>query len=425
MKRPFAHASRLRADCRDARAAAVRSLPGVFFLTLLLGSVTAGSSAELFLGVDADGEMALIDFERPDGPVVSDVFRPTEGGAVLEAEYVGGTAARPDGSVWIAMVSEADYDAGDPQSGWALYRFSGADRSVQRLFDLPEAFNAIATGPANRLYGVTFDPVRFVQIDLDDGSVTDLGAVDLEPSGKSINSVHFADLEWVPELNEFLFAHRDITGGFDVWTIAADGASYSPLDHDLPPYSAVYHLTRLENGRIAMITSFIVVLLDLEKSPVVIVDDSSGETVNSVYREITGSTPIGDVRFLSYGGFARIGDLTCAPNPTTLCLQNGRFEVRARWTDPFDDSENSAGVVQQTVDSGSLWFLQPSNQEALVKVLDTCGVNGHRWVFASASTTLAFELEVKDTATGQTRTYSNPPGNPAPAINDTSAFPCS
>lgn len=398
--------------------------PAALLLALAL-VLSPPASAELFLAIDRTGEMVLVDLDRTDQTLVSDVFQPLSGKSELVAETVGGAARRPDGSVLVALVPKSEYDASNPQAGWGLYRYSAADRSMQLLVDLPEAVNAIATGPGNRLFAVTFDPVRFVHVDLADGSFTDLGAFDIEPSSTSIVGVRFADLEWIPERGQFLFVHRDITAGFDVWLIDGDGGGYELVDHDLPSFSAVYHVTHVDEVGVVMVSGRSTFLLDLDAAPVVLVDDDRVTPGSLVYRELFGQTPIGAVPFLASGGFEPLGDLACEPTPTTLCLQDGRFEVRARWVDPFDGTEKPAGVVQQTVDSGSLWFLQPSNQEALVKVLDTCGVNGHRWVFASASTTLAFELEVRDTTTGLLRSYSNPPGNPAPAVNDTSAFPCS
>ena len=60
----------------------------------------------------------------------------------------------------------------------------------------------------------------------------------------------------------------------------------------------------------------------------------------------------------------------------------------------------------------------------MVKVLDGCALNGHYWVFASASTDVEFRLEVTDAQTNSTRTYVNPLGQTAQAIADINAFPC-
>ena len=58
----------------------------------------------------------------------------------------------------------------------------------------------------------------------------------------------------------------------------------------------------------------------------------------------------------------------------------------------------------------------------MVKVLDGCGVNGHYWVFAAATTNVEYTLRVEDTATGHVRRYENPLGVSSPAVTDTMAF---
>jgi len=108
-----------------------------------------------------------------------------------------------------------------------------------------------------------------------------------------------------------------------------------------------------------------------------------------------------------------------------LCLADGAFAVSMSWTDPNDGQVKPAFNQKLSQDSGALWFTAPSNLEVLVKVLDACGLNQHRWFFGAASTDLAFEITVRETATGTVRTYSNTPSTPALAITDTSAFSCS
>ena len=71
---------------------------------------------------------------------------------------------------------------------------------------------------------------------------------------------------------------------------------------------------------------------------------------------------------------------------------------------------------------GAFWFFSQDNPEILVKVLDGCGVNGSKWVFASAATNVGFTLTVTDTATGARKTYTNPDQHAAASIQDTSAF---
>ena len=112
----------------------------------------------------------------------------------------------------------------------------------------------------------------------------------------------------------------------------------------------------------------------------------------------------------------------CEPSPSTLCLGEGRFQVEVAWQS-FD---GATGVGRDTgfatSESGLLWFFGPNNWELLVKVIDGCANNGHFWVYAAATTDVAYDLRVTDTLTGDTRTYSNPLGQASPTVNDTSAF---
>ncbi len=73
--------------------------------------------------------------------------------------------------------------------------------------------------------------------------------------------------------------------------------------------------------------------------------------------------------------------------------------------------------------SALLYFFGRDNAEILVKVLDGCAVNGHRWVFAAPVTDLAFNLHV-DSPTGERWTHRNRFGQTADTVADVSAFPC-
>jgi hypothetical protein len=111
----------------------------------------------------------------------------------------------------------------------------------------------------------------------------------------------------------------------------------------------------------------------------------------------------------------------CVADPTTLCLNGGRFRVRARWRTAAG-AQGEARVVPLTADTGYLWFFDPANVEAVVKVLDGCPVNDRFWVFAGGLTDVAVDLEVEDTATGAMRQYRNPQRTAFEPLQDTSAF---
>ena len=115
----------------------------------------------------------------------------------------------------------------------------------------------------------------------------------------------------------------------------------------------------------------------------------------------------------------------CVPDDQTLCLEDGRYEVRAVWQD-FDGDFGPATAHHISADSGELWFFAPNNVELLVKVLDACTVADHRatWVFVAGLTNVGVTITVTDTETGQEKVYRNPRGEAFEPILDTSAFPC-
>ncbi|MEM7585589.1 MAG: carboxypeptidase-like regulatory domain-containing protein [Acidobacteriota bacterium] len=105
-----------------------------------------------------------------------------------------------------------------------------------------------------------------------------------------------------------------------------------------------------------------------------------------------------------------------------LCLDDGRFEVRATWRD-FIGGSGTAQPEALTDQAGTFWFFNADNVELVVKVLDACVAPLERfWVFAAGLTDVEVELTVTDTVSGQTRTYNNALGSPFQPILDTDAF---
>jgi hypothetical protein len=80
------------------------------------------------------------------------------------------------------------------------------------------------------------------------------------------------------------------------------------------------------------------------------------------------------------------------------------------------------GGLARSHDSGLFEFFGGDNWEVLVKVLDGCGFNDRFWVFGCATTNVEYTLTVTDTRSGAVRTYHNPLGRAADALNDTAAF---
>src|SRR6202158_3219895 len=114
---------------------------------------------------------------------------------------------------------------------------------------------------------------------------------------------------------------------------------------------------------------------------------------------------------------------TCVADATTLCLQNGRFQVRASWQTAGGATGNGQ-AAPLTADTGTFWFFSAANLALVVKVLNGCGAGDRFWVFAGGLTDVHVVLTVTDTANGAVRVYQNPQGTPFAPLQDTSAFPC-
>ncbi len=114
-------------------------------------------------------------------------------------------------------------------------------------------------------------------------------------------------------------------------------------------------------------------------------------------------------------------DGPCVQNTTTMCLNNDRFRVQAMFLTPAGQG-GEARAVKLTADSGYLWFFNADNIEAVVKVLNGCGVNSRYWVFAGGLTNVRVMMTVFDTSRGTSATYLNPQGIAFQPIQDTGAF---
>ena len=104
----------------------------------------------------------------------------------------------------------------------------------------------------------------------------------------------------------------------------------------------------------------------------------------------------------------------CAPGDDVLCLQDGRFEVRVEWSNQHAAGQSGVGHVSPSAaggeKSGFLWFFQPQNIELVVKMIDGRAVNGRWWLFYGGLSDVDYTLSVRDTLTGQRRSYRNQPG---------------
>ena len=112
----------------------------------------------------------------------------------------------------------------------------------------------------------------------------------------------------------------------------------------------------------------------------------------------------------------------CDPTTTSnLCLDGNRFKATIDWQKP-DGTRGSGTAVPLTDDSGYFWFFSNTNIEAVVKVLNGCGIGGHYWVFAAGLTNVQATLNVVDTQNSVLKSYVNPQGTAFAPIQDTAAF---
>jgi photosystem II stability/assembly factor-like uncharacterized protein len=102
---------------------------------------------------------------------------------------------------------------------------------------------------------------------------------------------------------------------------------------------------------------------------------------------------------------------SCEPNPTTLCLESGRFQVGVQVPD------GSASAAPLTLKSGFFWFDWNQNPQVVVKILDGRSENGHYWIHISAVTDAGFTVRVTDRVSGKTRDYVNSAGQALSTID--------
>ena len=99
---------------------------------------------------------------------------------------------------------------------------------------------------------------------------------------------------------------------------------------------------------------------------------------------------------------------SCVADATTLCLNQGRFEVKI----DYRTAQGATGDGQAfplTTDSGYFWFFDDANVELVIKVIDGCGFNDRYWVFAGGLTNVETHLTVRDTLFSTTTfTRTNP-----------------
>ena len=115
---------------------------------------------------------------------------------------------------------------------------------------------------------------------------------------------------------------------------------------------------------------------------------------------------------------------TSGCTPTTTALQfDGGYKVSMCYRTPEGKVGQARSGIWASGQAGLLWFFDRGNAEVLVKVLDGCSHNGHRWAFVAPVTTLEFNLRIAG-PDGKTWTHGNRQGATASSKSDLQAFAC-
>jgi hypothetical protein len=130
----------------------------------------------------------------------------------------------------------------------------------------------------------------------------------------------------------------------------------------------------------------------------------------------------------SFGGISCSSTAACFRTSQYACVGNGRFEVWVGWatstTSGYGAVMSFGGQRAESFDSVFYSFFGAANFEIGLKVLNGCGVNNSFWVFIGGLTNQAWQVHIRDTLTGATRTYSNPLGHVTSTVADTTALSC-
>jgi hypothetical protein len=102
----------------------------------------------------------------------------------------------------------------------------------------------------------------------------------------------------------------------------------------------------------------------------------------------------------------------CIGDATTLCLHDGRFEIKVDWTDPRTLNQGLGMAVAGTDRTGYFWFFNPTNIELVIKILDATTLPGNNWwVFYGSLSDVEYNIQIRDTVTGLHGNYHNEPLN--------------
>ncbi len=176
--------------------------------------------------------------------------------------------------------------------------------------------------------------------------------------------------------------------------------------------------------------------------PVVVVDGRQVSTIHGLQLPPEGDRcdlhfvpPIEDDRTLHH---ARNGTTVwwryaaCARAADRVCLA-GDYAVAVDYMDSAGNWVRGAPQKKLSESAAVFYFFDPDNAEVLVKLLDACGLTGHRWLYSAPATDLAYRVTVYTPVDGVPHEWTANAGSGAAdtrftsvwAITDTEAFRCS
>ncbi|HET9769195.1 MAG TPA: Calx-beta domain-containing protein [Thermoanaerobaculia bacterium] len=114
----------------------------------------------------------------------------------------------------------------------------------------------------------------------------------------------------------------------------------------------------------------------------------------------------------------------CKAGAQTICLAGGRFEAKAVFRrgegEPLRPALRAEGPAEAR--AGFFAFAPADGPELMLRVIDSCADNGHYAVQLAALTDGELAVSVRDTQSGRTWAFYNPPGKAAGVVRDVDAF---
>lgn len=158
--------------------------------------------------------------------------------------------------------------------------------------------------------------------------------------------------------------------------------------------------------------------------------DPGGEQCNLRF---TGDLGDADLEFFLRGQvYVRGRRAACARAADRVCLA-GDYAIAVDYMDSAGNWVRGAPQKKLSESAAVFYFFDPDNAEVLVKLLDACGLTGHRWLYSAPATGLAYRITVYAPVDGVPHVWTANAGSGAAdtrftsvwAITDTEAFRCS